>query len=137
GLSQLQHLDDWIARRGEIAEQYRSLLADEERIALPPPASHGDLHAYHLFVIRVLIGREGRRLVFEGLRSAGIGVQVHYIPVYRLPYYRDVLGYPQDECPRTEEYYAGSISLPMFPAMEEADVQRVVGELTRLLNKYS
>ena len=60
-------------------------------------------------------------------------MQVHYIPVYRLPYYRDVLGYPQDECPATEEYYWGAISLPMFPAMTRADVERVVRELRAAL----
>ncbi len=53
-------------------------------------------------------------------------MQVHYIPVYRLPYYRDTLGYPQDECPHAEALYSGLISLPMFPAMTEADVERVV-----------
>jgi dTDP-4-amino-4,6-dideoxygalactose transaminase len=103
---------------------------------LPPEARSQDLHGYHLFVIRLLIGREGRRLVFEGLREAGIGVQVHYIPVYRLPYYRDVLGYPQDAWPQTEELYAGSISLPMFPAMTESDVERVVSELSQLLDAH-
>ena len=71
--------------------------------------------------------------MFEALRAAGIGVQVHYIPVYRLPHYRDTLGYPQDECPNAEELYSGLISLPMFPAMDEADVDRVVAELGRAL----
>jgi len=60
-------------------------------------------------------------------------VQVHYIPVYRLPYYRDTLGYPQDECPNAELYYSGAISIPMFPAMTDDDVERVVRELDRAL----
>jgi dTDP-4-amino-4,6-dideoxygalactose transaminase len=72
--------------------------------------------------------------VFGELRAAGIGVQVHYIPVYRLPYYRDTLGYAQGDCPQAERYYAGAISLPIFPAMTEADVQRVVDELERALS---
>ena len=99
GLSQLKRVDGWVARRSELAAHYRELLAGETRIELPPEAAAGERHAYHLLVIRVLSGREPRRLVFEGLREAGIGVQVHYIPVYRLLYYRDALGYPQDECP--------------------------------------
>lgn len=136
GRSQLRHLDGWVSRRGELARLYQQLLGGEDRIELPPPAQAGDRHAYHLFVIRILAGREPRRAIFEGLRGAGIGVQVHYIPVYRLPYYRDVLGYPQDECPNTEMLYAGSISLPLFPAMEEADVERVVRELSRLLDEH-
>ena len=72
--------------------------------------------------------------MFEALRAAGIGVQVHYIPIYRHPYYRDVLGYPQDACPAAEEYYEGAISLPMFPAHERRRTSpRVVSELQRAL----
>jgi UDP-4-amino-4,6-dideoxy-N-acetyl-beta-L-altrosamine transaminase len=129
GLSQLRRLDASIEARNRIAQQYRELLANEERIALPPAALEGERHGYHLFVIRVLAGAEARLAVFDALRRAGIGVQVHYIPIYRLPYYRDVLGYAPDECPVTEEYYAGAISLPIFPAMTTTDVKRVVDEL--------
>jgi perosamine synthetase len=131
GLSQLHRLDAWVATRNEIAKEYRRLLGAEERIALPPAAPEESLHAYHLFVIRVLGGPELRLAVFESLRAAGIGVQVHYIPIYRLPYYRNVLGYPQESCPATEEYYAGAISLPIFPAMNEEDIARVASELQR------
>jgi UDP-4-amino-4,6-dideoxy-N-acetyl-beta-L-altrosamine transaminase len=129
GLSQLQRLDGYVESRNEIAARYRELLSDEERVALPPAAQSGDLHGYHLFVVRVLGGPEVRHATFDALRAAGIGAQVHYIPIYRLPYYRDTLGYPQDECPATEEYYAGAISLPIFPAMTENDVERVVLDL--------
>ena len=76
---------------------------------------------------------EIRRRVFDGLRAAGIGVQVHYIPIYRHPYYRDVVGAPQDACPTAEEYYAGAISLPMFPGMTDGDVDRVATELRAVL----
>lgn len=134
GISQLKRLDRWIAERNEIAGWYRDLLAEEPRIALPPAAPDGSLHAYHLFVIRVLAGAAERRAVFEGLRSAGIGVQVHYIPIYRHPYYRDTLGYPQGACPNAEGYYAGAISLPMFPGLSRGDVERVVDRLTAQLS---
>lgn len=133
GLSQLERLNEWIAARNEIAGWYRELLAGEPRIALPPPAPEGSLHAYHLFVVRVLAGPAVRREVFEGLRAAGIGVQVHYIPIYRFPYFRDTLGYPQDTCPHVEQYYASAISLPIYPALSRGDVERVAAELTRLL----
>jgi perosamine synthetase len=133
GLSQLRRLDGWVARRNEIAARYRELLADEERIELPPQAPPGSLHGYHLFVVRVRDGAEARLRAFESLRDAGIGVQVHYIPVYRLPYYRDELGYPQDACPQAERVYAGAISLPMFPGLSERDLERVVAELRRAL----
>ena len=133
GLSQIERLDEWIAERNEIAGWYRELLAEEPRIALPPPAPEGSLHAYHLFVVRVLIGPAVRRDVFEGLRAAGIGVQVHYIPIYRFPYFRDTIGCPQDACPHAEEYYAGAISLPIYPTLSRDDVERVVAELIPLL----
>ena len=133
GLSQLDRLDDWVAARNEVAGWYRELLDGDELVALPPSASDGDLHGHHLFVVHVRAGAEARHRAFDALRSAGIGVQVHYIPVYRLPYYRDVLGYPQDDCPATEDYYWGAISLPMFPALTRADVERVVRELRTAL----
>ena len=89
-----------------------------ERIALPPAAPDGRLHAYHLFVVRLSRGA-ARAPARASTRSAtaGIGVQVHYIPIYRHPYYRDVVGYPAGRLSRRpSDYYAGAISLPMFPA---------------------
>lgn len=133
GLSQLRRLDDWVVARNRIADAYRELLGEEKRIELPPSDSSGGLHAYHLFVIRIRAGAKARLSTFEALRAAGIGVQVHYIPVYRLPYYRDVLGYRQDGYPVTEKVYSGAVSLPMFPAMSMSDVRRVVNELKTAL----
>lgn len=133
GLSQLTRLDAWVARRNKIAGRYREVLADEDRIDLPPAAPTGSLHGHHLFVIRVRAGAPERLATFKALRERGIGVQVHYIPVYRLPYYRDQLGVTQDACPEAERYYAGAISLPMFPALTDDDVLRVCDELRRAL----
>jgi perosamine synthetase len=133
GVSQLRRLDQNVERRNQIADHYRELLADEARIALPPAARDGGRHAYHLFVVRVLGGAQARLSAFSGLRRVGIGVQVHYIPIYRQPYYRDVLGYPQDCCPVAEDYYWSAISLPIFPAMTPGDVERVVTVLREVL----
>ena len=133
GLSQLERLDRWVARRNELAARYRELLAGEERIELPPVAPDGSLHGYHLFPIRVRDGAAARKTAFEALRAAGIGVQVHYIPVYRLPYWRDELRAPQDACPHAEELYSGLISLPMFPALGEDNLERVVTALADAL----
>lgn len=133
GLSQLQRLDENVAARNAIAARYRELFAEEDRIGLPPAASEGSVHAYHLFVISVRDGAEARLAVYDALHAASIGVQVHYIPIYRLPYYRDTLGYPQDQWPATEEYYWGALSLPIFPGLAESDVERVVAELREAL----
>jgi len=133
GMSQLRRLDGWVARRNAIAARYRELLADERRVRLPPEARTGDLHGYHLFVIGVRAGAEARLAVFRALRQAGIGVQVHYIPIYSFPYYRDTLGYPQDTCPAAEGYYAGAISLPMYPGLSDDEVERVAAALREVL----
>ena len=82
------------------ADRYRELLADEPRVGLPPAAPEGSLHAYHLFAVHVRAGAEARLRAFEHLRAAGIGTQVHYIPIYRFSYYRDVLGAPAGRLPR-------------------------------------
>jgi UDP-4-amino-4,6-dideoxy-N-acetyl-beta-L-altrosamine transaminase len=129
GLSQLHHLDEWIEARNQIARLYRERLADEERVGLPPAAPEGSRHGHHLFVIQVVAGAEARRRVFDALRAAGIFVQVHYIPIHTLPYYRDRLGYGDQSYPNAERYYARAISLPIFPGMDEGDVDRVVATL--------
>jgi perosamine synthetase len=133
GLSQLTRVEGWVARRNAIAALYRERLAGDERIGLPPAAPEGSRHGHHLFVVHVAGGAAVRRRVFDGLRAAGIGVQVHYIPLTRMPYYRDVHGIDAAAFPHAERYYAGAISLPLFPGMVAADVTRVVGELQRLL----
>ena len=78
-------------------------------------------------------GAEARLRVVRALRDAGIGVQVHYIPVYRLPLLPRHARLPAGRVPAAEELYAGAISLPMFPGMADADVERVVDELGRAL----
>jgi UDP-4-amino-4,6-dideoxy-N-acetyl-beta-L-altrosamine transaminase len=133
GLRQLTRLEGWVTRRNAIAALYRERLAGDERISLPPAAPEGSRHGHHLFVVHLAGGAAVRRRVFDGLRAAGIGAQVHYIPLYKMPFYRDNYGIDQGAFPHAAHYYAGAISLPLFPAMVAADVTRVVGELQRLL----
>ncbi|MDO9408802.1 UDP-4-amino-4,6-dideoxy-N-acetyl-beta-L-altrosamine transaminase [Patulibacter sp.] len=129
GESQLTRLDEFVDRRNALAARYRELLADEPRITLPPEAPEDSRHGRHLFVVHVEGGGAARRATFEGLQERGVGCQVHYVPVYRLPYYRDRLGVPQEDCPHAEAYYWGAISLPLFPLMTDDDVLRVVLDL--------
>ncbi len=126
GRSQLMKLDRWIARRNELAAQYRTLLADLP-LRLPAPAEEGFRHAYHLFPVQVA----DRDRVFEQLRALDIGVQVHYIPLYRHPAYR-VFGTP-DKFPGAERAYAGLLSLPLFPSLADREQAVIVGALRRLL----
>lgn len=128
GVSQLRKIERFIARRNEIAERYRSLLA-EAPLRLPPAAPAGYRHAYHLFAVQV----DDRRAVYERLRGADINVQVHYVPIYRHPLYAPFADGPT-AFPATERAYAGLLSLPMFPALRDGDQDRVVHELLRAID---
>ncbi len=123
GLSQMRKLDRFIARRRQIADIYTRALAGVEGLELPS-VRDGVEPAWHLYVVRV-VEPSLRRPLVEALHGAGVRVQVHYIPVYYHPYYQK-LGYRRDSCPIAEDFYARALSLPMFPAMTDDDVHRVV-----------
>jgi len=127
GLSQLKKLDANLVRRREIAARYATAFRDLTEITLP--AVRFDVNpAWYLFPIRLNLKRlnADRREIFRALRAENIGVNVHYIPVHRHPYYRDRFGYRGGEYPVAEDAYERLISLPMFPAMSDEDVQDVI-----------
>lgn len=129
GRSQLARLDDYVARRHAIAARYDAALAG---LPLTTPWQHPDSRsALHLYPIR-LHDASRRREVFEALRAAGIGVNVHYIPVHTQPHYHR-LGFRPGDFPEAERYYAGAISLPMFPTLTPAQQDEVVAALARVL----
>lgn len=137
GVSQLQRLDEFISQRNRVAADYRDMLSGAPGLTLPPGAADDDaLHAYHLFIVRFTEGARRRRLAYERLREAGIGTQLHYIPIYRHTLYRS-LGYGglEEAMPEAERYYAGALSLPIFPGMSTADVGRVAAVLKDALNE--
>lgn len=130
GLSQLTRLEEFIARRREIASGYDAAFAD---LPVKTPWQHPDAaSAWHLYVIRIDRQRAARdhRAVFDELRAAGIGVNLHYIPVYLQPYYRE-LGFEPGHCPSAEAYYSEAISLPIFPAMSDEQQQQVVSAVAK------
>ncbi|WP_447651390.1 UDP-4-amino-4,6-dideoxy-N-acetyl-beta-L-altrosamine transaminase [Pseudomonas abietaniphila] len=132
GLSQLNKLDGFLARRRQLVARYQALLADLP-LTLPTPQPEAE-SAWHLYVVRLQTERlqHSHRQIFEGMRAAGIGVNVHYIPVHLQPYYRD-LGFAAGDFPQAEAYYAQAISLPLFPAMTDEQQDFVVDQLRRLL----
>lgn len=134
GLSQLGKLDGFLARRRALVARYQTLLADLP-LSLPTIQAEAE-SAWHLYVVRLHTKalRVSHRQVFEGLRAAGIGVNVHYIPVHLQPYYRD-LGFTAGDFPEAEAYYAQAISLPLYPAMTDAQQDYVVEQLRRLLGE--
>ncbi len=129
GLSQMQRLDAYVAKRHSIAARYGELL---KNVPITLPWQHPDTYSgLHLYVVRVAAGALNgtHREVFERLRAAGIGVNLHYIPLYRQPYYSR-LGLRADDFPEAEKYYAEAISLPIFPALTDAQQLEVVERLT-------
>ena len=134
GFSQLNKLDGFIARRRELAARYDRLLGG---LPLTLPGLQADAEsAWHLYVVRLRLDEISlsHRHVFEGLRAAGIGVNLHYIPVHLQPYYRE-LGFAPGDYPQAERYYAEAISLPMFPSLSDEQQDYVVGQLQRLLEE--
>jgi len=131
GLSQLQRLETIVAERHLLMEKYRLLLANLPLRLLDIPRDVRS--ALHLAVIRLDDPSPAHhRRVFEGLRAAGIGVQLHYIPVHLQPYYRR-LGFQEGDFPQAEAYACNAISLPLYPGLEDADQQQVAQILTTLL----
>lgn len=125
GLSQLQRLSDLICRRHEISAYYDSCLVD---LPLKIPSHNDDCYSsLHLYVIRLNLDKlyKTRREIFDELRAAGIGVNVHYIPVHTQPFFQR-LGFRMGDFPESEKYYSEAISLPIYPSMTEGDKKRVV-----------
>lgn len=132
GLSQMQRLDEFVAKRHAIAKRYEELLVE---LPVITPWQHADGYSsLHLYVIRLRLGEIGKthRQVFEALRTAGIGVNLHYIPVHRQPYYES-LGFKVGYCPEAEKYYAEAISLPIYPGLVELQQDRVINVLRNCL----
>lgn len=136
GLSQLDRLDAWLARRRAIARSYDAAFTGAP--GLTPPVSLPDREpAWHIYPLRLDLDqlRVGRAKVFAALRAENIGVNVHYIPVYWHPYYQ-ALGYRKGICPRAEEAYERLITLPLFPAMSDRDVTDVIEAVRKVARAY-
>ncbi|MDT5269262.1 MAG: hypothetical protein QOH49_1448 [Acidobacteriota bacterium] len=127
GVSQLTRLHGWLERRREIARHYDSAFAGSQLVA-PLSVRADAVHAYHIYVVRLNLERlsVGRAEVFQRLRSEGIGVNVHYIPVHLHPFYRERFGTGPGLCPVAEDAYERIVTLPLFPAMTDADVDAVI-----------
>lgn len=133
GLSQLSRLQQFVARRRELAARYDAALARIDGIE-PLHTRPGVEHAYHLYAVRIDADRFGhdRAEVFQHLRERDIQANVHYLPVHLHPFYRERFGSAPGDCPAAEAAYSELLSLPLFPGMEVADVDRVVQALTEL-----
>ena len=128
GLSQMRRLDEFVATRRTIAKRYDEWLAN---MPIVTPWQHPDSYSsYHLYLIRLKLSEISKthRQVYDAMHGAGILVNLHYIPVYRQPYYEQ-LGFRAEYCPQAERYYAEAISLPMYSGLTEAQQDSVVAAL--------
>jgi UDP-4-amino-4,6-dideoxy-N-acetyl-beta-L-altrosamine transaminase len=138
GLEQLKKLDTNLDRRREIAARYTTTFAKMPGIV--PPATRSDTNpAWHLYPVRLDLTKlsADRGQIFRALRAENIGVNVHYIPVPRHPYYRDHLGYKAEDFPVAEDAYERLISLPMFHGMTDLDVQDVCCAVRKVLTHFA
>lgn len=132
GVSQMERLDQYIARRHQLAERYDDLLAS---LPVTTPWQHADSYSgLHLYVIRLQLEKIAKthRQVFESLREQGIGVNLHYIPVHTQPYYAD-MGFKPEDFPEAQNYYREAISIPMFQTMSNEQQDQVVAAIVRAL----
>ena len=132
GLSQLCKLDGFQARRQEIASRYRQEFSSVQGLTMQAEPSNRK-SALHLFIVHLDPTRHDRNKVMMLLKEREIHPQVHYIPVHLQPYFRRTLGTGPGDFPNSEQYYDGCLSLPLYPALEDSDLDRVVEEVCDIL----
>lgn len=138
GISQLERLDANLARRRAIAGLYTKAFRDLPSVIVPA-VRDGITPAWHLYPMRLKLEAltVGRAEIFRALRAENLGVNVHYIPVHQHPYYRERFGYKSGDYPIAEDAYERLLSLPMFHAMTDGDVEDVVHAVQKIVANYS
>ena len=132
GISQMQRLDEFVIQRHHLAQRYNKLLT---HLPITLPWQHIDNNSsWHLYVIRLQLDKISKthRQVFEELRAAEVGVNLHYIPVHTQPYYQQ-LGFKQDQFPVAEHYYTEALSIPLFATLTTTQQDTVITALTECL----
>jgi dTDP-4-amino-4,6-dideoxygalactose transaminase len=133
GIHQLGRLDGWIERRAELADRYDEALRDLPLELPPRPPAHAR-HAHHLYIVRLDEGlRVGRDTVIERMQQQAIGCSVHFKAIHLYDYYSSRSGLRPGDLPVAAHLSAHALSLPLFPAMSEADVEHVASTLASVL----
>ena len=134
GLSQMNRLDEFVSKRNAIANRYNDLLSN---LPLVTPFQHEDSYSsYHLYIIRLKLNeiKKTQRQIFEEIYAAGILINLHYIPIYRQPYYRKI-GFKSDYCQQADKYYSEAISIPMYSGLtieQQNNVITVISEAVQI-----
>lgn len=129
GITQMAKLNAFVEKRREIAKGYNQAFTNREDVIIPMQID-GCHSSWHLYMLQVL--SKDRKEVFDQLRKKGIGVNVHYIPVYKHPYYQKN-GYSQVECPNAEQYYQHIVSLPIYPGLKREEQAYVIETIIQIL----
>ncbi|UOE55169.1 UDP-4-amino-4,6-dideoxy-N-acetyl-beta-L-altrosamine transaminase [Cytobacillus oceanisediminis] len=137
GCSQMDKIDMFVEKRKEIVAKYNQAFQEIPEVITPFQNESGD-SSWHLYIIRLNLDdlSVGRKDIFEALQKQNVGVNVHYIPVHLLPFYQG-LGYSKGSLPNAEKLYEEIISLPLFPAMTDQDVEDVISIFTQTVKTYS
>lgn len=132
GNSQMVRLDDFVSKRQKIAKRYDNYL--EGMNIRCPFQQTNSYSSYHLYVIRLKLTKTNRtqKDIYQAFHRSGVHVNLHYIPVYRQPYY-EKLGFRKNDCPAAEQYFLESLSLPIFPALTEVQQDKVVNVLYEMV----
>jgi perosamine synthetase len=137
GIQQLRRSDNLYKRRQEIARMYREGFSDLE-VCVPPGEAEYGTHAWHLYILQLNLSvlASGRDEVIRALGEKGIGTSVHFIPLHLHPVYQKLFDYHQGAFPNAEHVFERAISLPIYPAMTDADVRRVIEAVRDTLNAF-
>jgi dTDP-4-amino-4,6-dideoxygalactose transaminase len=134
GISQMERLDEFVTKRHLIAMRYDQLL--ESLSVTTPWQAPESYSSYHLYIIRLKLDKIGKtqRQIYDSFHMAGILVNLHYIPVYRQPYY-EAMGFCAGYCPEAERFYHEAISIPLFPGRTDVQQDRVVAVMGDMLRR--
>jgi len=125
GISQMDRLGQFKARRNQIVSLYNQAFHGNTQLILPPEGLATDA-CPHLYPLQLANGKEARLALYKALHARGIHCQIHYIPIYWQPYYAKKYGYEKGKCPGAETYYSRTLSLPLYPAMSDDQVQEII-----------
>ena len=136
GISQLKKIDEFVNRRREIVRKYNDAFREISEIQVPYEEEFSN-SGWHIYIINLNLDKLNvtRKEVFEALSKENIGVNVHYLPVYLHPYYREK-GYDKGLCPIAEELYERIITIPLFPSMSDNDIDDVISGVKKVINAY-
>jgi len=137
GISQLKKLDDFVVKRGKIAERYDEVFGSDKRFIIPAVSDKVD-HAYHLYPLQIEFEKLNieKVLFFYKMMGKGMNLQVHYIPVHMQPYYQERFGFGKGNFPLAENYYQNEFSIPLYPALNNADIEKIIKDITSYVNSH-